>query len=132
MTGIVEPAEYAEALARIRQLASDDYGRTLGKDFRTVLNCWINVNADAKKARDESVDVLQRYHQFPMDDETVERWVFYGPPERIAERILRYVEAGVNAFQWVIAAEDQLAQIRAIAERVRPLVRAAQPDGARA
>jgi alkanesulfonate monooxygenase SsuD/methylene tetrahydromethanopterin reductase-like flavin-dependent oxidoreductase (luciferase family) len=132
MTGIVEPNEYAEALARIRQLASDGYGRTLGPDFRTVLNCWINVNADAAQARAESVDVLQRYHQLPMDDETVERWVFYGPPERIAARILTYVDAGVNAFQWVIAAEDQLAQIRAIAEQVRPLVRAAQPAGARA
>ena len=132
MTGIVEPAEYADALARIKQLAAEQYGRRLGSDFRTVLNCWINVNADARKAREESVDVLQRYHQLPMDDETVERWLFYGPPERIAQRILTYVEAGVNAFQWVIAAEDQFAQIHAIAEQVRPLLRAARATGATA
>ncbi|MBV9119871.1 MAG: LLM class flavin-dependent oxidoreductase [Chloroflexi bacterium] len=129
MTGIVEPDEYAGALATIKQIADRQYGRRLGAEFRTVLNCWINVNDDIQKARAESVDVLQRYHQLPMDDETVERWVFYGPPDRIAARIERYVEAGVNAFQWVIAAEDQPAQIRAIAESVRPLVRQAQRSG---
>lgn len=122
MTGIVRPEEYAQTLAIIRQLARETYHRELGPDFRTVLNCWINVGDDVAAARAEAVDVLQRYHQLPMDDETIERWLFYGPPERCAEGIQRYLEAGVNAFQFVIAAEDQLAQVRRIAELVRPAV----------
>jgi alkanesulfonate monooxygenase len=122
ITGIVQVEEYRQTLDLISQLARERYGRELGPDFRTVLNCWINVNDSAPAARAEGVDVLQRYHQLPMDDETVERWLFYGPPERCAESIQRYVEAGVNAFQFVIAADDQLRQVRAIAEQVRPLL----------
>ncbi|MFI5265813.1 MAG: LLM class flavin-dependent oxidoreductase [Chloroflexota bacterium] len=120
ITGIVQPAEYAETLSLIRSLARERYKRQLGPEFRTVLNCWINVDDSVNVARAEAVDVLQRYHQLPMDDETIERWLFYGPPERCAEGIMRYVESGVNAFQFVIAAEDQLAQVRRIAELVRP------------
>ena len=120
ITGIVRPDEYSHTLSLIRQLGRERYGRELGPEFRTVLNCWINVNENSTTARSEAVDVLQRYHQLPMDDETIERWLFYGPPGHCIDGIMRYVEAGVNAFQFVIAAEDQLAQVRKIAELVRP------------
>lgn len=122
ITGIVTPNEYARALGLIRTIARERYGRTLGTEFRTVLNCFINVGADAQASRREAVFMLQSYHRLPFDDETIERWTIYGPPERCAERIIAYANAGVNSFQFVIAARDQLSQIRAIAEQVTPLL----------
>lgn len=129
ITGIVTPEEYARAWSLIRQIAQERHGRRLAADFRRVLNCFIHVNADPKAARREAVSLLQAYHRLPFDDETVERWTIYGPPERCAERMAAYVEAGVTAFQLVIAAQDQLAQIRAIAEQVRPLLKASLNPG---
>ena len=127
MTGIVTPKEYGRAIDLIRAIARERYARQLGGEFRTVLNCFINVGPDAEAARREAVFMLQSYHQLPFDDETIERWTIYGPPERCAERMAAYWEAGVNSFQLVIAARDQLAQIRAIAEGVRPLVQDLTP-----
>ncbi len=124
MTGIVTPAEYARTLNHIRAIARERYGRTLGPEFRTILNCFINVGPSLAETRREAVVMLQSYHRLPFDDETIERWTIYGPAERCAERIITYAEAGVNSFQFVIAARDQLAQIRAIAENVRPLLEA--------
>jgi alkanesulfonate monooxygenase SsuD/methylene tetrahydromethanopterin reductase-like flavin-dependent oxidoreductase (luciferase family) len=122
MTGIVTPTEYAQTLGLIRTIARERFDRVLGPGFRTVLNCFINVNPDADAARREAVWMLQTYHRLPFDDETIERWTIYGSPRRCAERIMAYVEAGVNSFQFVIASADQLAQMRAIAEEVRPLL----------
>ncbi len=122
ITGIITPAEFAQTFDLIRSIARDQYGRTLGPEFRTVLNCFINVGEDAQASRSEAIDILQSYHRLPFDDETIERWTIYGPPEQCAERILKYAEAGVNSFQFVIAARDQVGQIWAIAEKVKPLL----------
>jgi alkanesulfonate monooxygenase SsuD/methylene tetrahydromethanopterin reductase-like flavin-dependent oxidoreductase (luciferase family) len=121
-TGIATTDEYRRTLAYIRQTASERYGRQLGPEFRAVLNCWINVGADVSTARAEGKAILEAYHQRPVDDETLERWLLYGPPEACAARLAEYADAGVKSFQLVIASSDQLGQIAAIADRVRPLV----------
>lgn len=121
-TGIATLDEYRRTLAWIRDVARDRYERQLGDDFKTVLNCWINVGESAAQARAEGKAVLEAYHQRPVDDETLERWLLYGAPEEIAQRMRGFVEAGVNAFQLVISSRDQAGQIRAIAEQVRPLL----------
>jgi alkanesulfonate monooxygenase SsuD/methylene tetrahydromethanopterin reductase-like flavin-dependent oxidoreductase (luciferase family) len=122
ITGIITPDEYAQTLQLIRIIAREKYDRELGPAFRRVLNCFIHVGDDPTTARKAGVAFLENYHRRPFDDETVERWLLYGPPERCAERISAYIEAGVNAFQFVLAAEDQTKQIEAIAEKVRPLL----------
>ena len=129
ITGIVTPEEYARTLSLIRTLARERYGRSLGPEFPAVLNCFIHVGPDAEAARQEAVFMLQTYHRLPFDDETIERWTIYGPPERCAERLAAYAAAGANAFQFVLAAQDQLAQIRRIAGDVLPLL-AVRPEGA--
>jgi alkanesulfonate monooxygenase SsuD/methylene tetrahydromethanopterin reductase-like flavin-dependent oxidoreductase (luciferase family) len=122
ITGIITPEEFARTFDHIRTIAREEYGRDLGPNFRTVLNCFINVGEDAQASRSEAVRILQTYHRLPFDDETIERWTIYGTPEQCAERVLKYAQAGVNCFQFVIAARDQFGQIRAIAEKVKPLL----------
>jgi alkanesulfonate monooxygenase SsuD/methylene tetrahydromethanopterin reductase-like flavin-dependent oxidoreductase (luciferase family) len=119
-TGIATDDEYRRTLAYIRELARERYGRELGDDFRAVLNAWINVGASAEQARAEGKAVLEAYHQRPVDDDTLERWLLYGKPDEIAARLRSYVAAGVNTFQLVIASRDQAGQIEAIARDVRP------------
>jgi len=131
ITGIVTPGEYGRALELIRTIAKDRYGRTLGAEFQTVLNCFINVNPNREEARREGVTFLENYHRRPFDDETIERWLIYGPPEQCAERIASYADAGVGSFQLVLAAQDQISQLEAIAEQVRPLLPLATQDAVR-
>lgn len=120
MTGIITPEEYSQALRIIQAIARERYQRTLGAEFQTVLNCFINVKPEAAEARREGVAFLENYHRRPFDDETVERWLIHGSPEQCAERIARYVEAGVKSFQLVPATAEVKNQIELIAEQVRP------------
>jgi alkanesulfonate monooxygenase SsuD/methylene tetrahydromethanopterin reductase-like flavin-dependent oxidoreductase (luciferase family) len=121
-TGIVTPEEYARTAAYIRAVAAERYGRALGPQFVWAINCWIVVGPDPAEARREGKAMLEAYHQRPFDDETLERWLIYGPPEVCAARLAAYAAAGANAFQLVIASRDQIGQIQAIAGTVRPLV----------
>jgi alkanesulfonate monooxygenase SsuD/methylene tetrahydromethanopterin reductase-like flavin-dependent oxidoreductase (luciferase family) len=122
ITGIVTVDEYRRTLAQIRALAEERYGRLLGPEFLAGLNCFIHVGPSTAAAREEGKAFLEAYHRLPFDDATLERWLICGPPERCAERLAAYVDAGVNAFQLVLASWDQQGQLRAVAEQVRPLV----------
>jgi alkanesulfonate monooxygenase SsuD/methylene tetrahydromethanopterin reductase-like flavin-dependent oxidoreductase (luciferase family) len=122
MTGIVTPEEYGATLRHIKSAAAERHGRQLGDEFLAMLNLWVCVGPDPASARAEAQRVLEAYHQRPFDEDTIERWTLYGPPEDCAKRIAEYIAAGANAFQFVIASYDQQGQIRALAERVLPLV----------
>jgi alkanesulfonate monooxygenase SsuD/methylene tetrahydromethanopterin reductase-like flavin-dependent oxidoreductase (luciferase family) len=127
ITGIITPAEYRDALELIRYIAQQRYGRTLGDDFRRVLNCFIHVDPETGKARTEGVSFLENYHKRPFDEETIERWLIHGSAEQCAARMQAYVEAGVNSFQLVPASEQPLRQLELIAETVQPLLKAGMP-----
>jgi alkanesulfonate monooxygenase SsuD/methylene tetrahydromethanopterin reductase-like flavin-dependent oxidoreductase (luciferase family) len=122
ITGIITPPEYAEALKTIRQIARTRYGRTLGEEFRTIVNVWITIGANEDDARQRGIRMLERYHGRPFDPETGDRWLIAGTPERCAERIMEFVEAGVNSLKFTMADEDQIGQMRLLAEQVRPLL----------
>ena len=67
LTAAVEftPREYAEALQAIRSIARERYGRTLGDEFRTIVNVWITIGADEDEARQRGIQMLERYHRVP-------------------------------------------------------------------
>jgi alkanesulfonate monooxygenase SsuD/methylene tetrahydromethanopterin reductase-like flavin-dependent oxidoreductase (luciferase family) len=122
ITGIVTPDEYRAALGFIRWTAAERYGRTLGPEFVAMVNLWLCVGPSAEEARREGQAVLEAYHLRPFDEETIDRWLLHGSPEGCAARLAEYIRAGANAFQIVISSYDQEGQIRALAERVLPLV----------
>ena len=127
ITGIITPAEYAQALRAIRQIARERYGRTLGPEFRTIVNVWITIDPDETEARRRGARMLERYHGRPFDPETINRWLICGSPERCAGRIEELVAAGVGSLKFTMADEDQLGQMRTLAEQVRPLLSSAAP-----
>jgi alkanesulfonate monooxygenase SsuD/methylene tetrahydromethanopterin reductase-like flavin-dependent oxidoreductase (luciferase family) len=112
------PDEYAEAWATIRTHAAR-IGKNLG-GFIQAFNCFVNVNDDAGKARDEVRDQLLEFHGPPVPDDTVDRWAVAGRPEAIIERLERYIAHGVTMFQLVIGSRDQVGQMKKLAERVLP------------
>ncbi len=124
ITGIIDPAEYGEALRTIRDVAQERYGRTLGPEFRAIVNLWLTIHPDEAEARRRGISMLERYHGRPFDADTVDRWLVYGPPERCAERIKAFAAAGVNSFKFTMADEDQIGQMQLLAEQVRPLLAA--------
>jgi alkanesulfonate monooxygenase SsuD/methylene tetrahydromethanopterin reductase-like flavin-dependent oxidoreductase (luciferase family) len=122
ITGIITPGEYADALRAIKSIARERYGRVLGDDFRTIVNVWLTIGDSEAEARERGIRMLERYHGRPFDPETVDRWLIAGTPERCAERIVEFLEAGANSLKFTMADEDQIGQMRRLAEEVRPLV----------
>jgi alkanesulfonate monooxygenase SsuD/methylene tetrahydromethanopterin reductase-like flavin-dependent oxidoreductase (luciferase family) len=120
MTVHVSPEEYDGYWAKI-QAHADEACR--GKRIVKAFNCFINVNPDPAKARQEVKDHLADFHGPPIWDDVVDRWAVAGPPEGIAGRLQEYVDRGVRIFQLVIGSPDQLGQMRRVAEQVLPLIR---------
>ncbi len=114
------PAEYAENWRTIEAIAAE---RKPGKQYIQAFNCFMNVNEDERTGWEEVRSHLEDFHGPPIRPDVVDRWAVAGPPEHIAARIQAYIDVGVRIFQFVIGSPDQLGQMRAIAERVLPLLR---------
>ena len=120
----LSPAEYAEAWKTVE---SHGHERHPGKRYAKAYNCFMNVAADRRSGWEAVKSHLEDFHGPPIRDDVVDRWAVAGPPEHIAARIQEYIDIGVRIFQFVIGSPDQLGQMRAIAERVLPLIRRPEP-----
>jgi alkanesulfonate monooxygenase SsuD/methylene tetrahydromethanopterin reductase-like flavin-dependent oxidoreductase (luciferase family) len=87
-----------------------------------------SVDPDERRAADRAATLLWRQYGLPWH--VVERWTAYGSPERVAEFLLPYLDAGVDGFVLMPAGEDPLAEYDAFAE-VRRLVTDARAAVAR-
>ena len=114
------PAEYAENWQMIESIAAE---RQPGRTFARAFNCFMNVNDDERAGWEAVKRHLEDFHGPPIRDDVVDRWAVAGPPEVIAARIEEYIEGGVHIFQFVIGSPDQFGQMRAIADKVLPLLR---------
>lgn len=122
ITGMTKPEEWRDLWDRLRS-EGERLGRDLDSpDFERRLNCFLHVGPDAE-ARREGREFLERYHRRPMDQETLDRWLFAGPAGYCAEQIGRFVEVGVNSFQLVLASAKQKEQLERLVEDVLPFVR---------
>jgi alkanesulfonate monooxygenase SsuD/methylene tetrahydromethanopterin reductase-like flavin-dependent oxidoreductase (luciferase family) len=116
------PQEYAETWQFIQKLAREEYGRNPA-DIHPAIDFWINVNPDRDKGWAEAKWMLERYHNLPMDDETVRRWCLLGSPQECIQTLRAYAAAGVRMVMFVLAARDQQAQAKLIAEEILPAFR---------
>jgi coenzyme F420-dependent glucose-6-phosphate dehydrogenase len=114
------PEEYEECWARIVA-----HGASVrpGKRYVKAYNCFVNVGPDAATCRAEAKAHLTDFHGPPTRDDTVDRWVFAGPPAEVADRLQAFIDRGVTVFQLVIGSPDQFGQMRRIADGVLPLLR---------
>lgn len=116
----VSPEEYARRWREIEALAAE---RRPGKAYLRALNCFVNVDEDARAGWEAVRAHLEDFHGPPIRDDAVDRWAVAGPPERVAARLQDYIDAGVGIFQIVIGSPDQFGQMRAIADKVLPLLK---------
>ncbi len=122
MTTQATPEEYAETYARIERTAKEKYGRPAGA-IHPAMDFWINVGANKQAARDEAKWILENYHQMPMDDETLERWVIYGNAEECIQRLVEFEAVGVRTLKLDLAVKNQRQQMHRIAQEIIPAFR---------
>jgi alkanesulfonate monooxygenase SsuD/methylene tetrahydromethanopterin reductase-like flavin-dependent oxidoreductase (luciferase family) len=120
----VSAPRYAGAIERMLGAAASA-GRAEAGPWRNALNVWCGVSrredGDAG-ARDNVARAMQAFYQLPY--ERFERWSPAGSPERIAELLVPYVDAGCSLFNLIVQGDDPENEVEAAAE-IRRLMLAA-------
>jgi alkanesulfonate monooxygenase SsuD/methylene tetrahydromethanopterin reductase-like flavin-dependent oxidoreductase (luciferase family) len=115
----IPPGEFAAAWSRIQRLA-EEAGRR-DEVRHASLHLMVNINDDARRARDDAVAFLDRYYGIGVvGDEKIDAWLAAGPAPAVAERIQSYVEAGCTTVILRFAGPDQEQQLTQCVERVLP------------
>lgn len=118
-TGMATPPEWAIAWRHIVDAAAQ-IDRVIDRPtFERRVNTFLRID-DSPSCRQDGRAFLERYHQLPMDDHAIDRWLIHGSPAQCIDRIAEFVEAGVNSFQFVLASDDQREQLDRLACEVLP------------
>jgi alkanesulfonate monooxygenase SsuD/methylene tetrahydromethanopterin reductase-like flavin-dependent oxidoreductase (luciferase family) len=83
----------------------------------------VRVDEDLARAREQAAMHLNGQYRLPLD--VVEKWAALGPPNRVAEQLVQYVDAGVSELILMPLGENHLAQYERLAE-VRRIATAAR------
>jgi len=120
---VVTPERYARSLATIRAAAAA-HGRALD-GFVAAHLVFITVDPDVARARATWVARLSRRYNQDFGP-LAERYGVFGPPERCAERLQAFVDAGCRYFLMnaICDPADEAAQLETIAEAIVPRLRA--------
>lgn len=96
--------------ARLRALAqaSDRPEPTI------TLLILVNVDDNLERSRQVAAEHLAGQYKLPLH--VVERWAALGPPERVAEHLREYLDAGVSELILMALGDDQLVQYERLAE----------------
>jgi alkanesulfonate monooxygenase SsuD/methylene tetrahydromethanopterin reductase-like flavin-dependent oxidoreductase (luciferase family) len=109
------PAEYAEMLRRVRELAAG-----LGRDparLETAMYVTVNVEPDLRRAEAEAGAYLTSYYGANIWGD---RWGPFGGPSRVAARLAEYAAAGAQTIIVRFAAPDAHRQLDIFLEQVAP------------
>lgn len=130
--------EYDDIWQDVLGIAKDagkgpDSGAAYGAPHVKGMNWFANCNDDPKKAWEGVQNQLTDFHGPPpgrdkASPDLVDRWALSGPGKEMADKINRYIDAGVSVFQLVIASPDQLGMMKKIAEDVLPHVKRTPPE----
>ena len=124
MTAIGAPDDFALRWNQLSEYVAEE-GRAISA-MHSAVHHMVNINDNREEAYHEAKRFLDLYYSTDTSPERMEAWVSYGSPERVAERIQAYLEAGVQTLILRFASWDPLAQISRAIEHVLPRV-AAQP-----
>lgn len=127
-TDAIEPAVFRERWARIQEYAAE-YGRA-GQVSDAQLHLMVNINDDATRARAQAVEFLQRYYgEGVIDDELLGKWLAFGPPAAVIEKIGAFVEAGYTTIVLRFTSLDQRGQLERCVTEVLPAFRSTRLAG---
>ena len=120
MTSRAWPDEFRQGWEAVRE-AAQAHGR--GDKLRE--NCLyhnVNLNDDTELAYAETKRYLDKYYSIDFSREAVDRWSAYGPPERCAENLMGYLDAGVQMLLIRFSSFKQREQLERFVEAVVPLL----------
>lgn len=117
-TTVATPPEFGRRWAEIRASAE-----AAGRDpdtMESAIHLMINVDDDVEAARAEARRFLDTYYSMQVDDDTLDRWGAYGPPELVLERVSAYVDEGLDVPILRYASFDQHRQMERAADLLLP------------
>jgi probable F420-dependent oxidoreductase len=122
MPYLFTPDRYRQAMEKIVEWRAEA-GLTMD-GFRRILYQFTHVSDSLDKSREAAIKRLSRQYNQPFDN-LVDRYAVMGPPERCAERLREFREAGVDHFILVSLHDDEPPErfYETMAEKVVPLVR---------
>jgi alkanesulfonate monooxygenase SsuD/methylene tetrahydromethanopterin reductase-like flavin-dependent oxidoreductase (luciferase family) len=113
---------FGQRWARIKEYAAE-YGRA-ERMTDAQLHIMVNIDDDPERAKRVSAEFLARYYgEGAVSPERLEFWLAYGSPAAVAEKINRYVEAGLTTPVVRFTALDQLGQLDRCINEVLPRLR---------
>jgi len=118
----IDPAIFKGWWARVQEYANE-YGREVPD---AQLHLMVNINDDAARARQESVEFLEHYYgQGRISDDYLAHWLAYGSPAAVAEKIQTFIDAGFTTPVLRFTSPDQLGQLERCVTEVLPQFRVA-------
>lgn len=117
-TTVVAPQDFGRRWDEVRS-AADRLGRD-GNAMISSVHLMINIDDDVSHARSEAKRFLDKYYSMDVSDEVMDRWGAYGPAEHVHERILKYVEQGLDAPILRFASFDQTTQFDRAEDHLLP------------
>lgn len=118
----IDPAIFKGWWARVQGYAAE-YGREVPD---AQLHLMVNINDDAARARQESVEFLEHYYgQGRISDDYLSHWLAYGSPAAVAEKIQTFIDAGFTTPVLRFTSPDQLGQLERCVTEVLPQFRVA-------
>jgi hypothetical protein len=64
---------------------------------------------------------MEAYHQLPIDDAALDRWLIYGSAAKCADRLSELIDTGVNSFQFALASNNQTVQLERLSDALNSL-----------
>ena len=101
-----------------------EHAQSIGRDPNSIRRClYISVNLNTEEeALAEGDGFMRAYYSRPYDVISKTLLCVFGPPERCAEAIMRYREAGADYFIVRFASPNQMEQMAKFTETVLPRV----------
>lgn len=116
-------AVFGERWEQIQGYA-EEYGRA-GEVTDSSLHLMVNINDDVAQGRRAAMEFLDRYYgQGLFSEEKLDAWIATGPPEKVVEHVLSFVDAGCTTPVLRFVSFDQHGQLeRALADVMPVLAR---------
>ncbi len=109
------PEEYSQVVDKVRAFTIEE-GRD-PQQMEAAFYMTVNLTHDSEKASKEAEKYLTMYYGANIWGD---RWGPFGPPERTAERMRRYVDAGAGTLVVRFASFDQNGQLDTFLREVAP------------
>ncbi|MEU4672780.1 LLM class flavin-dependent oxidoreductase [Amycolatopsis sp. NPDC023774] len=117
---LVTPQRLADSLKQVQELAGENGRRP--EDVRGGVYLWSSVDTDGDRARREVVSSVSQLYSQDFEG-YADRYLLFGTPARVRERLAEYAEAGAESVVFAPACAEADRAIDLFATEVLPGIR---------